>query len=63
MSFYLCFIFDPITWMYLGTLYKRVNVTRLTAELPLTSFDTFDMLEAYQFNTYTQSKNMSSSLF
>ncbi len=52
-SFYWCVFFVPITWLYLSTLYKGDNVTRLTAEPPQIQFDTFEMLENYQFNTYS----------
>lgn len=37
--------FVAITWMYLSSLYKGDNVTRVTAEPHLTQFDTFKSFE------------------
>ncbi len=57
-SFYFCIYFIPLTWMYLSSLYRGENVTRLLAEPPLIQFDTFKMLEEYQFNIYSVRINL-----
>ncbi len=53
-SFYMCIFFVPLAWLYLSTLYKGDNVTRLTADPPLIQFDTFKMLEEHQFKIYSR---------
>ncbi len=57
-SYYWCISCIPLSWLYLSTLYKGENVTRLTAEPPLIPFDTFEMLEKYHFTTYSIRLNM-----
>ncbi len=61
-SFYWCVYCIPLSWLYLSTLYKGDNVTRLTAEPPLVEFDTFEMLEEYQFNTYSRRINLNTDI-
>ncbi len=60
-SFYWCVSLIPLTWLYLSTLYKGENVTRLTADPPLIQFDTFEMLEEYQFTIYSRTVNLNTS--
>lgn len=58
-SLYCCLVFVPIVWFYLSTIYKGDNVTRLTAEPPLTRFDTFKMIEGNNFTTFSRRLNLS----
>ncbi len=61
ISLYSCIFCVPITWLYLSTLYKGDNVTRLTADPPLTPFDTFQTLQENQFDIFTRRVNLSST--
>lgn len=60
---YLCLFFVPLTWFYFSTIYKDENVTRLTADPPLTPFNTFEMLAEHNFTTYSRRIDMSSPYY
>ncbi len=57
-SYYWCVSLIPLSWLYLSVLYKGENVTRLTAEPPLIQFETFNLLEEYQFTAYSRRVNL-----
>lgn len=59
----MCIFFVPITWIYISTLYKGDNITRLTTDPPLIKFDDFKMLEKHQFNTYSPRLNLQDLFF
>ncbi len=62
ISFYFALYTIPLAWLYISALCKADNITNLTTDPPLTSFDTFDSLVQNNFQTYSRSfklRNMS----
>lgn len=63
LGFFLSTFFVPLVWLLLSTLYKGDNITRLTAEPPLTQFDTFSSLVQNHFQIRIRTFNLNESHF
>lgn len=63
LSFDLAFFFVPLSFLYLGNLYKGDNIARLTIDPPLIPCNTFDSLIKYKFKTFVRTGRLTPNFY